>query len=80
MELSTGPEIRYGVELSDGITIIGSRKHVLDSAVKACKERGVSVVAWTVPGATKVLKEQRMASLEEEYNKSIVGPNAVGNS
>ena len=71
MRLSTGPDIRYGVELSDGGIITGSKKNVLDSAVKAWKEKGVSVVQWKVPGATNVLRTQRAAMLDKEYKEKL---------
>lgn len=71
MKLSTGPDIRYGAGLADGSTITGSRKNVLESAVKAWKERAVSVVACHVPGLTALIKKQRCEQLEQDYRSQI---------
>ena len=71
MIVSTGPDLRYGVQLNNGRLITGSRKHVLEAAVYAWKNRDVGVSLWIVPGKTDIIRKQRVERLQSDYMSAL---------
>jgi hypothetical protein len=70
MKLSTGPDIRWKVELSDGTVIEGSRKKVLLAAVAAWK-RDEQVMRWIAPGGLEANRSQRRELIQKDYEEAI---------
>jgi hypothetical protein len=67
---TSGPRTRYGATLSDGTTLRGDRKQVLQNALLAAKNGGL-VVNWVVPGVFENTRNQRKEWLQEEYKRAL---------
>lgn len=70
MNLNLGPDIRYGVEFSDGRITHGSRRKVLIEAIAAWN-KDIHVIRWIVPGALEINRKQSERKLQEDYNTAL---------
>ena len=71
MRLSTGPDMRYGCDMSGGKRIMGTLRRVAANAALATHRYGHHVLAWTAPGRTKVVVQQRVGLLVQAYSKEL---------
>jgi hypothetical protein len=66
IKVSASPDHRYGVTLSDGVSIMGMRQAIIKSALDAAG-KGISVVEWIVPGKEKITRKNRGDLLHSAY-------------
>jgi hypothetical protein len=71
VKISASPDTRYGVTLSNGVSTMGARGLILQTAVEAAKE-GISVASWIVPGKLKLRRHHGAELLHAEYERQML--------
>jgi len=71
IKISPSPDMRYGVTLLNSVSMMGSRKVILKTAVEAGKE-GISVAIWIVPGKLKLERRHGAELLPAEYVRQML--------
>jgi len=71
VKISTSPDTRYGVTLSNGVSTMGARRLILKTAVEAGKE-DISVASWIVPGKQKLRRCHGAELLHAEYLRQML--------
>ncbi len=67
MRLSTGPDMRYGCDMSNGKRLTGTLRRVAANAALATHRCGHQVIAWTAPGRNQIVVRQRIGILVQTY-------------
>jgi len=71
MKVSTGPDIRYGCEMSDGKKFNGSLRAVAKNAALYTHRNGAQVIDWIAPGRTQTTRRQRQKTLRSKYTEEF---------
>jgi hypothetical protein len=71
VKISASPDTRYGVTLSNGVSTMGARRLILETAIEAAKE-GISVASWIVPGKLKLRRRHGAELLHAEYVRQML--------
>jgi hypothetical protein len=71
MTLSTGPDMRYGCDMSNGKRLTGTLRRVAANAALATHRYSHHVLAWTAPGRNQVVVRQRIGILVQTYFKEL---------
>ena len=70
IKVNASQDQRYGVTLSNGVSMMGARQAIIKMAIEAAKE-GVAVVAWTVPGKHKLDRQHRAELIHAAYRRQL---------
>ena len=70
IKVNASQDKRYGVTLSNGVSVMGARQVIIKTAAEAAKE-GICVVAWTVPGKQNVRRLHAAEFLHSEYQRQL---------
>lgn len=70
IRVSASPDQRYGVTLSDGVSIMGMRQAVLKTALDAAG-KGIAVVEWIVPGKERIARRHRGELIQSAYLRRL---------
>jgi hypothetical protein len=71
IKVNASPDQRYGVTLSNGVSRLGGRGAIINTAVEAAKQ-GIAIEAWTVPGNLESDRHYRAVLIYTEYERRML--------